>query len=418
MPLFQFSNRLEAEWNEPTSDTSLDDWFDARAEEDRWGVHVRLRSQHATAATRDSVGIEQRSLTLRTDPVTITAGNFYQTLGRGFLLRAYENRFVNLGRSDRSFSLDRDIDGVRVESELGNFEFTALSGRPRLTVTSGGSATPETGARVDLLQGLNAKGYLPGDYAWVGVSVLGLERRSLVRGDDPVPEQTMRGVRGGANTDAASLYLEWADIRWATELVGIKDSRALYGEVTASHGDFGVSLEFKNYNNFSSLYSEPPTLVRTHSSVLLNAATHVLKPTEEGVQVELLHTPNARYTTTANFTGAWSEFFGNTFRFRELFAEHRFDGKAIDASVFADWAEDEFSGDRNGGPPVSLRRFMLTSTAYLSMGSGNESTLKEPKPISVTVSCKPAIPGRAFLVQPYDFSGRQGPQYSGIALSG
>ncbi|NNF07745.1 MAG: hypothetical protein HKN21_13360, partial [Candidatus Eisenbacteria bacterium] len=53
------------------------------------------------------------------------------------------------------------------------------------------------------------------------------------------------------------------------------------------------------------------------------------------------------YTTTANLTGAWSTFFGNTFRFRELFAEHRFDGQVVDAGVFADWAEDDFSGDKN-----------------------------------------------------------------------
>lgn len=310
-------------------------------------MHLRLRSQHASGATTDSVGVEQRTFTIRTDPVTITAGNFYQTLGRGLLLRAYENRFVNLGRSDRSFSLDRDIDGIRIQGEFRNVELTALSGRPRLTVTSGGSATPQAGLRVDLVQGFDAKGYLPGDRAWLGVSVLGLERRSLARRGDPTPEQTMRGVRAGADTEAASLYVEWADIRWATELVGLKDSRALYGEVTASHGDFGVSVELKDYNNFASPYSEPPTLVRTHSSVLLNAATHVMKPTEEGVQIELIHTPNAQHTTTANLTGAWSEFFGNTFRFRELFAEHRFDGGAVDAGVFADWAEDDFSGDRN-----------------------------------------------------------------------
>ena len=51
--------------------------------------------------------------------IEVWAGNYYQTLGNGLILRALEQRFVTLNRVDRAFNLDRNLDGVRVRAGHG-----------------------------------------------------------------------------------------------------------------------------------------------------------------------------------------------------------------------------------------------------------------------------------------------------------
>ena len=48
------------------------------------------------------------------------------------------------------------------------------------------------------------------------------------------------------------------------------DGHGLYARLGGSAGPVGFSVEGKRYRNFGFLHHQPPTLVRTHESVLLN----------------------------------------------------------------------------------------------------------------------------------------------------
>jgi len=342
-----FSNRFEGAWSRPDKESGVSDWLDARAFGKRWNAHVRLRVRLATEALGDSVGLEQRDITFGTRHLEVTGGTYYETIGRGLLLRAYENRFVTLSRVSRAFSLDRDIDGVRMRARTSFLDVVAISGRPRITPVNGGGASRESGQRIDLLQTISGDARFLDQAVSLGGAVMRADRKVLARQRDPNPRQMLRSVRGSGMWRAFTGYAEWADIRWESETPGLPYGRALYGEVTAAVGGLGASLEYKDYDSYSFPYAEPPTLVRTQQSILLNASTHVLKPTESGFQFEGLYSSGLEHTATLNLSRATSRFGRREFDFSEVYLEERYEGNPLLGFVFGDWAEDEFTGDKN-----------------------------------------------------------------------
>ena len=65
--------------------------------------------------------------------------------------------------------------------------------------------------------------------------------------------------------------------------------RALYLAATLASGPWGLSLEYKDYEDFALEHiNNPPPLIREHSAYLLNRITHdVLADDEQGYQAEL-----------------------------------------------------------------------------------------------------------------------------------
>jgi hypothetical protein len=122
-------------------------------------------------------------------------------------------------------------------------------------------------------------------------------------------------------------------------------SYAIYGGLNIAIDNFGISAEYKDYNNFliGSGINEPPALVKEHSYRVLNRSTHVLQPVNEtGYQVELFYTFPNLSKLTFNNTRAINRF-GNKFVFLEYFLEYDFtliDKHSI--KVFTDYAEDPF----------------------------------------------------------------------------
>ena len=117
---------------------------------------------------------------------------------------------------------------------------------------------------------------------------------------------------------------------------------------------WGLSLEYKDYENFAFSFNDPPSLVREHSAVLLNRATHALiADTERGYQAEVTYSIFGLGTLTANISKGENELapgFATTFneRYVGLDIERQPEGlgRAISTSLFVDWGKDELKGIR------------------------------------------------------------------------
>ncbi len=286
------SNRLEYGLAREDGDESFEDLFRVDAGWRRWTLSARF---HAIEPS-EGPGLEQidqRSLQYIDDHVEILGGNYYETWGRGVLLRAYETRTASVGRIERSVSLDRDIDGVRVRGRHGMLSGTALSGRPLLVPQSGEPASEEAGERLDTIRG--ARGVLdPFDGVTLSGSYL---RVNTIDPGDPSPEEAERirdeFLSGEIDVVRGFLtaHLTGAQ-RQSDPLLLSEDGRAWYGALTAAAYSIGASFEFKDYERFISSYNEPPTLVKTQSWTLLNRGTHLSNPDDEvGRQVALEWSP-------------------------------------------------------------------------------------------------------------------------------
>jgi len=343
------SSRLDLNHDAPSELNRVDAWFDGFAEGGWWLAHARLRVIGESDTESKVATLDQRSLTLDAGAVEATGGTFYAIVGRGLVFRAHEQRFASLARTSRALNLDRDVDGVRAIISTEALDFLAFAGKPTLTPANGSrqTANPLFGERVDPVRVLSADVNLLEGHFQAGGALVEAERRSLQRGNAPPPDQTLRSIRGGYRNRWLSTYVEWADLRWhgSTKEPG----RGLYAQSVLTTRGWGISFEVKDYERFSFPYHDLPTLVRTHSSVLLNASTHVQKPQQErGFQTELVRAHSPWVTTTANVSAAWNDdLFGRDYRYWEIFLEHRHEGDAWTWGLFGDWAEDTFTGDDN-----------------------------------------------------------------------
>lgn len=221
-----------------------------------------------------------------------TAGNFYALVGRGMVLRSYE---------DRSLRLDNNLQGVLVRAGYANFKMTALSG----------SAANSNNDRKDIL-------YLA-DLEYRGLKWL----RGGVTFASNKPD-----VPGVANTDIGSLrlqtslgsfdgYFEYGLKKNPDIQSGVfngKESfigRGFYGSVSYYYDIFSIMGEYKYYDNFGFRsfdqtvnYNQPPATRRDYTYQLFNRHPSTLDAdNEQGFQIEA----NANLTKHSSLLLQYSE---------------------------------------------------------------------------------------------------------------
>jgi hypothetical protein len=287
--------------------------------------------------------ITQRALRFGKDRLSFTAGNFYEIFGRGLLLRTYEipgTILEDLGLRTR-YGFYRDVDGFLLKYQTPLIEVKALRGRPLFNML------PPTFSYSDrhpnLLQGMETNiRFLQGWSA--GGSYLRNSR------DDQVSRYSTVFVSGNVSS-AIQFYSEFAQqLGGGYELFDFSDrsAHAFYAGANYASGPFGLSLEGKDYNDFTLFFNDPPPLVREHSYIVLNRSTHILQPRNEtGWQAEAFLRAGPGHTLTANATRAENNF-GSKTVFQEYFAEFEYlldDQMSIKA--FADRSEDPFNLEEN-----------------------------------------------------------------------
>jgi hypothetical protein len=289
------------------------------------------------------VELTQFSLQYKLKPLEIKIGNFYETIGRGTMLRSFEIPgaiLEDLSYRSRHY-FNRDILGASAKFQHNNFMVKALYGSP-LNYVFPPTQNIEN-RRADTIAAVYSEYSLKNQT--LGVSAM----KHSNSGNDKV--FAMATVSGNVS-QALSYYTEIAKnvSEFAFDDFSNRSSYAIYAGLNLAYTNFGLSAEYKNYNNFliGSGINEPPALIKEHSYRVLNRSTHVLQPQNEtGYQVELFYTFPNFSTLTFNNSLAINTF-GKRFVFQEYFIEYDFTiFENHYAKVFADYADDPFKLEEN-----------------------------------------------------------------------
>ncbi len=301
----------------------------------------------------------QLQLQYKAKSFSFKAGNFYEMLGNGLLLRAYDipaSVFESQGYRVRH-SFFRDLFGVSGEYSGEVFRLKTLYGRSLVNV-------------------------LPPTLSWK-------ERRSddiyavnpgLTLGEQNIDLNYLYSTNTGGAYHYSSVHLAGNlpyNFSYNTEMaaeLGEKSTHAIYASLMYSGWKFGGSLEWKDYRNFllGSGFNDPPTLVKEHSYKVLNRSTHVPQLTSErGFQAEVYYRSESGHMLTLNSSRARNESF-QIYVFEEYFAElYSPIGESASINWFLDFARDPFKDEpqryASGGileTPVSGRWSILAEMEY------------------------------------------------------
>ncbi len=312
---------------------------------------------------RNFTSLAQIRLQYDSGPLEVKLGNFYETLGRGLLLRSYEIHGALL--EEKSYRarhyFHSDISGASVRYRGNNFQAGALYGKPLNNAFPPGMDIPCR--RPDDIAALHGS-YISGQHE-AGAALMMLDNSS---GRSFYAMANLSGHFG----DHISWYAEAArkidDSAPGDPPAG--SSRALYGAVNVAAGMVGLSLEYKYYNDFQlgAGFNEPPALVKEHSYRLLNRSMHVSQALNEtGYQAEAFWMLPDGSVLTLNHTLAVNDL-GRRFVFREYFAGYDGTlGTQHDFRAFADLAQDPLKLESNrvtwgaGADWRTGRRFVLNT---------------------------------------------------------
>jgi hypothetical protein len=279
---------------------------------------------------RRYINLSQLQLRYAAGSLRFTAGHFYDMLGNGLLLRAYDipgTVFESQGYRVRH-GFNRDLLGISGAYRGERFHLKALYGKPLVNVLP--PTVDFNERRVDNIYAVST-GYA----AW------GQDITVNYLLNTPAGE---RQHFGSANL-TGSLPL---DFFYHTEIAvefGDWSRHAAYASLSYSGMNLGGSLEWKDYQHFflGSGFNDPPTLIKEHSYKVLNRSTHVAQLTSErGYQVEIYYRFKNGQMLTLNTSRARNEA-SEVYVFQEYFAEwYTPTAEAASLKWFIDYARDPF----------------------------------------------------------------------------
>ena len=263
----------------------------------------RAEVYNAWGTDRQTVHLAQKFIRWTRGSAYLVAGNYYTILGRGLTLRAFELPGVVLESQvfRRRYTPSRDLEGGLASWTGDRAEVKALIGRPVKSDIPPG--VPDVDRRQDWVAGgeLSLRPFSPfklggtfvnlrpenldKSWAWSGLTDI-----------DFTPLTEKIGLHG----IYSSFYGEYARRAGAQQ-----QGHGLYLSGNAGGSKLGISLEYKDYDDFILEVNDPPSLVREHTAVVLNRSTHVLLPlTERGYQIEATYSLSGLATLTANISTA------------------------------------------------------------------------------------------------------------------
>lgn len=287
--------------------------------------------------------LSQKYVRLSGDGLRIQFGNFYESLGK-LVLRSYEipgTIFEDNGTRQR-YGFYKDIEGLSVRYENDLIGTKMVFGRPLDF-----SLPPDVGRKMrrkSIVQGgevnlLIWDGFTPG-YIYL-------------RSDKSSEVNEYSGLNiDGFLSDAFQYYLEYiqnSSPQYNVFALGRKSPHAFYGSLNYSFNWLNIIAEYKDYNEFTLVFNDPPQLVREHSYTLLNRATHAIEPfNETGYQLEFLINLDNFNTVTLNHSQATNKFGRSKFEFFEYYADINYYLKEdMIAKIFIDYSQDEIFSEKN-----------------------------------------------------------------------
>jgi hypothetical protein len=287
---------------------------------------------------RRYVTLSQMQLRYTNKALQFTAGSFYDMLGNGLLLRAYDipgTVFESQGYRVRH-GFYRDLLGASGAYQGERFHLKALYGKPLINVFPPTVGYKER--RKDNVYAVNT-GYAVGGQ--------NLSASYLLHGAAGTHQHF-----GSVNLTGNLPY----DFSYNTEVAaafgtgvplftGEGSRSAIYASLVYAGTNLGGSLEWKDYRNFflGSGFNDPPTLVKEHSYKVLNRSTHVAQLTgERGYQLEVYYRFRDGKMLTLNTARARNDA-SKVYVFQEYFAEiYSPAGRSASIKWFIDYAVDPF----------------------------------------------------------------------------
>jgi hypothetical protein len=308
---------------------------------------------------RNYFQLTQKSIQFQDDQFRVRAGNFYETLGRGLLLRSYDipgSVFEESFERTR-YAFFRDLEGFAADFTSDLVEVKALRAQPLFNPLPP-NTTPDSLRRPDLVEALQANFYLNDR-----ISAGGILMRNQTFGSD----YTNYGAftTDITLTDYVQIFGEYAFE--LEDALGFESESDAYGVYIGSNfysGSFGGSVEYKSYNNFriGSGYNDPPSLIKEHTYPVLNRSTHVLDTGgEHGFQFEVYYNFDEGHALTFNISRAVNNAFLR-FEYIEIFLEglYQFNDQ-LSVKSFLDYADDELKGEKNRISAGLISDFLFTN---------------------------------------------------------
>lgn len=281
------------------------------------------------------IQLSQLSANYRNKGLTIKLGSYYETLGRGLLLRAYEikNSIIEdrIYRSRQGFY--KDLLGFSTNYRIANFQFTALYGK--MLNNQLPAQHPER--RLDQVAG----GEL--SYRFKAFTLGGIYLNHQLQNNT----KHFASVHFEGNIwNNLNIYSEVArDIPESGDLLNLSttDRYGMYMSMNYSLNNFGLSVELKNYHQFTigSGIADAPTLVKEHSYRLLNRSTHIAEFLDErGYQIEAYYHFKNQSLLTLNHAFASNTFGTTNYNFHEFFFEYYLPKPNWQLKTFIDLSAD------------------------------------------------------------------------------
>ena len=334
--LSNFYGHLDLTWRQNTS-----------------SIGLRLESFQSSIDERSYDHLTQRYFEWNDGPFKVRLGNFYTTLGRGLVLRAFElpNVIFEQRSFRRRYSYFRDIDGILVSGVWKHLEFTLLHGKPL------NNNYPPQIEGIDRREGVVDGAELklrPAHWLMAGSAYAKTHFRQFRNYEinSLFGEITLNRLlrQAGLQRASLSLYAEHArsfaktDNFFSTKK---SDPHATYLSLNFGYNKIGLTAEYKDYRQFETSMNLPPILYKEHSYYLLNRTTHeLLSDFENGYQLELSYRPITSILLVGNWSVAKNDAGFSTFDFADRFLEATvYATPDISTKVFYDWSKDEVKGE-------------------------------------------------------------------------
>jgi len=289
--------------------------------------------------------ISQFRAKYKSKELSVSVGHINSTLGKGLLLRSYEipgSIWEDRGYRVR-YGFYKDIEGAEIKYKLGRFNLKGVYGKV-LDVALPPILSNED-RRSDLVQGAE----LSYQYKKFQLGAIYMNHKN-----DMINDNYTSAYLKSSLFKKLSFYGELAVNAGSGVNMSFENdsSYAAYLSFNYLNKGLGVSLELKDYKNFSigSGISDPPTLVKEHSYRLLNRSTHVPILTQErGYQLEIYYQLPNNSLITLNHALAENKLSDSEEPvYKEIFAEYQFNiGSEITSNLFFDYASDPFTNEMN-----------------------------------------------------------------------
>jgi len=287
--LVRVSNQFEYSYSTETDMEIAENWLDATWTQGDLQVGVMINSQQPAEEGTRRNDVRHRFVEFGDEELRIRAGHFYGLFGRGLLFAAYEDRVIRV---------DTALDGVWMQGRRGRWRGAAFTGSP-------------FGLDLDV-RGTDHAVSVHDDLT-IGVSMMTWQAPTTPIRDGSLLRDWAVATRIEHTLPFGDFYAEYATrTHYKADGAGgwlEEDGHALYGGLNVHGGDFGLSLEAKDYQDFTILdaadgiraLNNVPTLTREHLFTLLNRHPYLQNADDAvGYQAELTWSGDKGWSALAN----------------------------------------------------------------------------------------------------------------------